>query len=264
MFPSIRTLLRKGSGSRRRAVVLTWPVLALLLVLPLWWGTLGLPGEVPAGEEGETELDRLRRETRTLRLETELASRVGPYLVADLQEKTLSLKLEGVILREFPVLDMFVRTRRSAGRPGGWPLPMDTIWSGGRLLPEVQRRREVIYSDSVTPPDPSGTVATIPPTPEEAVPTPPSFRVRFLEKRSLAVTTRPRALPEEGEDGGGPSPWSRMTHWVRGKPWRRDLVRLDVTMAEEEAGALYRALPPGIPMLVVGPGPKTGPGAPGA
>ena len=106
MFPPTRALLRRGSGSRRRAVVLTSPVLALLLVLPLWWGTLGLPGEVPAGEEGETELDRLRRETRTLRLETELASGVGAYLVADLREKTLTLKLDGVILREFPVLDV--------------------------------------------------------------------------------------------------------------------------------------------------------------
>ena len=267
MTPSLHSLLREGPDSRRKAIGLASVALAFLLVLPIW-GILGPPEGVPTGGEFGTELDRVRRETRNLRLETELASGVGPYLLLDLQEKALTLKLQGVILREFPVLDASARIRHSAGRGGSRGLPVDSIWGGGNLLPEVRRKREVIYSDSVTPPDPSGAVATIPPTPEEAVPTPPTFRIRFLEGRSVAVTAAPTEMSGEQGHDGRPSAWSGVAHWVRRKPWHRDLFRLDITMAEAEAGALYRALSPGIPMLVVGPGPgsvtKPPPRAPGS
>ena len=204
----------------------------LVLVRP------GVPG-IPPSPEAE-EIQRLRRETRALELELELASTPAHYLVLDVPGRALTLKASGVVLRPFVLLSAETRGGDREPRLAGGIHPMDTVWQGGALLPEPTRKRRVILSDSVDPPDPSGAVAFIPPTPEEETPAPPAFRIRFQDGFSILVRVEGRGRFE------------RMGNWFHLAPWRRDELRLEVVMSPEEAGALYRAFAPGTQVLATG------------
>ena len=244
-----------GSRTRRRAVTVVLLSMGGLIFLFVSRGALGIPGANSNGDPGATELDRARWETGVLRMEAELASVARPYLVLDLSRSVLALKFQAVTLREYPLLDSRVRARHRAlswGSPGA---RVDSIWAGGSLAPRIHRKREVIYSDSVTPPDPSGTVESIPPTPEEAVPLPPSFKIRFSGGLSVAVF--PVSPDPTGNGAGSEEQPFRLhpIHWLRMKPWQRDLARIDLKMSEAEAGSLYRAFSDGTPLLVLRPTP---------
>lgn len=249
------------AGDRRVfALVIVGAFLPLLLLL-LFLGALGAPGGISGRDTNATELGRARWETRALRMEAELASRGGAYLVLSLPANVLTLKFQGAVLREFPLLDASVRTRRLTGWLGRHSSALDSIWGEGALLPTIHIERMVILSDSVVPPDPSGTVAFIPPSPEEAIPTPPSFRILFQGNLSLAVELDEADDTGDGAGAESPFPGKGIGHWFRLRPWRSDVLRLQLTMTRTQAGALYRSYSSGIPLMVVGPRPTAVPGS---
>jgi hypothetical protein len=117
-------------------------------------------------------------------------------------------------------------------------------WSEPRLDPPLRRVRRVIESDSVTPPDPSDTDAWIPPTPEEAVPTPARFVAHHEGGLGLEVVAVGEGAPPRGVSGAIadllrlPSPWG-------------DRYRVRLTMEASEAGALYRTYPPDASLVII-------------
>lgn len=222
------------------------------------------------GAQGATELEALRWENRLLALELELASRGSPYFLLDLEAHKLVLKSHGAILREYPLQEVLVRSRRlGGGRLRLWA-SLDTVWEGARVLPAVRRPRVIIRADTVTPPDPSGAVNYLPPTPEEAVPTPEAFRVRFQGGRGLLLVrgeeTPPPSpspqgfpgpsvpVPSAGKASGEirrPGPLTRVSQWFRREPWRTDAISIRLALAPSDLGALYRSFPGGAALLVV-------------
>ncbi len=218
----------------------------------------------PAEDEAiAREVLQLRRENRALELELVLASEVQPYLVLDMPGRTITLKSQGAPLRGFQALETSVRDRRHRGLLGRKASAGDTVWADGILLPRRNKNRVVILSDSVAAPDPSGSMSYIPPTPEEATPGPPTFRIRFKGGLSLMVrsdegSSAQQSDTTQGEEGTpgaaeGPNLFQRVILWFRLKPWRRDPLRLEVFLPSDEAGALYRAYSEGTPLLVIGP-----------
>jgi len=244
---------RAGGRVPSRLAVLGVVLSPILLLLFL--RALGSPRDISGSESPATELDQLRWETQALRMEAELASGEGPYLVLDLPANVLTLKFQGAVLREFPLLKASIRTPRITGWRGGPSAALNSIWGEGVRLPTIHIEQMVIVSDSVAPPDPSGTVAFIPPSPEEAIPTPSSFRILFPNRLSLVVAAE-RADTLEGDGRAGPSArGGALTQWVRLKSWQGDRLQLRLTLPEEMAGALYRSLSPGTPLMVIGPAP---------
>ena len=103
-------------------------------------------------------------------------------------------------------------------------------------------------------------VPYVPPPPEEAIPTPPRFRVRYQggEPEILAEGTPPEPLPIR---------WWRALRdalsdaraTLRGD---RPRIRLRAVLPATAAGALYRSIPEGTPLYVLHPGPQAAAPAP--
>ena len=255
--------LTSGPGRRRKELLRLSGLfgLGVFAVVLLEAGWADLYRAVPRPAPGN-ELEIVQKGNRGLAMEIELASLQQPYWVLDLSAPSLTLKAQGVSLRSFPVLDASFRSLSFLGlRSRGMPA-LDTVWQGGILLPPRRLDRLVILADTVGPPDKDGTVSFIPPAPEEENPTRPSFLLRFGGGLSTFVLAEEAEAPEgEGiqpseapATGGIPhaSPITRLVRWIRMDPWRRDPVRLDLTLPAPEAGAFYRAFTDGTPLLVLG------------
>ena len=113
----------------------------------------------------------------------------------------------------------------------------------------MRRDHRTLVSDSVEPPDPTGAVDWIPPTPDEAVPTPPRFVIHFTGGLGVEVVAA-------GADSTAAraSLWGRIEHRVRRAfPGNWDRYRIRVVMPIAEAGALYRSLPDSTAFVAVIP-----------
>jgi hypothetical protein len=255
---------RRPSPRGRGDIRLVMKLFAAFVVGGLGAFILGIsrdrPSHSPEDQSLAQEALRLGSENRSLALELALASLEQPYLLLDESGQTITLKSHGAPLREFRALRTSVPDRHRE-RSFFWKVPdPDTVWTGGTLLPAKKKVRVVILSDSVSAPDPSGTMSFIPPSPEEATPGPPTFRIRFQGGLSLFVTSDgdgPSPDLGVGQGGAGsPSPASapgvfqRLTLWVGLKPWKRDPLRLEVVLPPDEAGSLYRAFSDGASLLV--------------
>lgn len=215
---------------------------------------------VPAGAHAQrvappaAESDEARAlAARNAALEALMALSKGPdfYLVLDTGEQTLRLMLRGAELRTYALLGVQVGlprvgfVRRSAVRP--W---QGTVWMAGELDPPREMARRQIAAPppgADEEPDP-----IIPPTPEEAYPAPHQYHLEFPGGPALEV----RPL-DAAEDAGA---WSRFAAWwvaywgnfrdALATP-RDERVRLRIALTPEDAGTLYRALPPNVSLLVI-------------
>jgi hypothetical protein len=209
------------------------------------------PEAAPAG---------LRHEVAQLRLERELSTGKGFYLRLDAGRKCLALMLQGVTLDEYEargfelgvpeVLFVDRRPRR------GW----DTeAISKGRLDPERQRDRIEVVAPAPAPSgaQPAGGATPAPPpvpkSAEETVSVPSPYRIVFAEGVSVEVRSsgvgRNRSWLRRQADALGLRFSDLGSALGLGT---RDRVRLRVTLAAEEAAALYRSLPPDVGLIVVG------------
>ena len=213
------------------------------------------PDAAPAG---------LRHEVAQLRLERELSTGKGFYLRLDAGRRRLALMLQGVTLDEYEASGfelgvpevLFVDRRPRSG----W----DTeAISKGRLDPERQRdRMEVVApvpapsgampADAATPAPPP-----IPKSAEETVSVPSPYRIVFAEGVSVEVRSsgvgRNRSWLRRQADALGLRLSDLGSALGLGT---RDRVRLRVTLAAEDAAALYRSLPPDVGLIVVGLAPS--------
>jgi hypothetical protein len=123
------------------------------------------------------------------------------------------------------------------------------IWTGGALDPEREIERvhlAVPAAGAEEEPEP-----VIPPTPEEAYPAPLRYHVLFPGGPALEI----RPL-DTAEDAGL---FSRFAAWwvsYWGDLWAAfatepdERVRLRLQLSPDEAGALYRSLPPNVSLLI--------------
>lgn len=204
---------------------------------------------LPEGAPMHPEGDLLEARVAVLDAQVSLAKEEARYLLLDPERGTLTLYHGGAPLRAWAVLEVEVGARRFGGDDGSdW---RTRRWDGARIEPPVERDRRVIVSDSVEPPDLTGAVEWIPPTPEEAIPTPPRFVVHYdggLGLEVLAVATD-SAQAETGL-------LHRTEHRLRRLlPRNWDRFRIRARMAADEAGSLYRALPDSSSLLAVIPRP---------
>jgi len=183
-----------------------------------------------------------------LQAQLELVKEDARYLLLDPEAGALTLFQGGAPLRSWPVTAVAVGERRLGSPEEGW---RTRRWDGVRIEPPVERERRVLVSDSVEPPDLTGAVDWIPPTPEEAVPTPSRFVLHYDGGLGLEVV----ALAAESDTLSVSVPFlERVEHGLRRfLPRNWDRYRIEVAMAAPEAGALYRSVPDSSSLLAILP-----------
>jgi hypothetical protein len=168
------------------------------------------------------------------------------FLVLDPEAGKLELVLGGVVMRTFEVVDVQVATPRRLGSAA--PLPDDwheRVWTGASLDPPHPGARTEIVGPEIGTAD---AAVLIPPTPEEAIPVPGMFRLRFAEGLAIEITggiaeqkgeLPPTELPRGFKD--------KIRMLREGMP---DRLRLRICLKPEAASELYRCLPPGTDFVV--------------
>ncbi|MFH1278613.1 MAG: hypothetical protein ABIK65_09560 [Candidatus Eisenbacteria bacterium] len=210
----------------------------LLALLPL----VGLPAAMEsAGDEGVSGPD-------------DLISGRRYYLRLDVVDGSAALMLQGATLDEYRVDHIEIGSPRRAFRSrtaaGPWGL---RVWTGGRLHPERRLKRiEVEAPESPGAGEETPPLMPIPPTAEELIPVPATFRIRYPGGLTVVV----RAIPTPDSSGArAAEPWrtrvaDRFDEAVRAL--RGDTVRLRITLPEEDALRLYRSLPEETALLIFG------------
>jgi hypothetical protein len=192
----------------------------------------------------------LRARSAAVRNMLDLARDGDRFLLLEPEKGTLTLYDASVPLRAFSVLEVEAGERRLGVGRG---TPRDdwrtARWEESRIEPPVHREHRTLVSDSVEPPDLTGAVDWIPPTPDEAVPTPPRFVIHFGGGLGLEVVA-------EGTDSATirAGLWARAEHRIRRFfPGNWDRYRIRVMMPLADAGALYRSLPDSTALVAVIP-----------
>ena len=220
-------------------------------------------GSAPGGIA--VDLASLQRGNALLERQIELAAGKDFYLLLDPAGPDLTLMLRGAILQRFPVLGLQVGVPRVAWRTDRAATTWQgVIWSSGELDPPRALDRIVIAPEEGTEGDKEPEPPPIPPPAEELYPVPTRFHVRFANGLSMEIR------PREADAAAGRL--ARLGVWWRAK-WgdiaaalgvsSRDAVRLRVVLGPEDAGSLYRSLPPSVRLLVLsGEEPPARPPAP--
>ena len=169
------------------------------------------------------------------------------YLMLYPQAGKLDLILGGVVMRSFEATDIGVATPRKFGKSA--PLPADwheRIWTGAVIdPPHPGARTEIVQPENTAE---VAKEALIPPTPEEAIPVPELFRVRFAEGLAMEITGGVAEQKGELPPAELPRGFREKIRMLReGAP---DLLRVRVRLKPEDAAELYRSLPPGTDLLI--------------
>jgi hypothetical protein len=232
---------------------------AAILAMLAAGAAVGQPAPDRAGERAPAEL---RREVAQLRIERDVSAGKGFYLRLDAGRQRLALMLQGVTLDDYaasalelgvPEVLFVARSPRS-----GWDTSTITT---GRLDPGRQRDRIEVVAPAPAPsagPSPSPSPPPIPKSAEETVSVPSPYRIVFaegvsLEVRSTSVGARNRSWARRLVDAIGLRLSDLGSALALGA---RERVRLRVTLADEDAAALYRSLPPDVGLVVVGLAPR--------
>ncbi|MGE0592249.1 MAG: hypothetical protein AB7G23_11640 [Vicinamibacterales bacterium] len=265
---------------------MAWVLACVLatVALPVSVGAQG--GGRATRERAEPPPDRVREvarlETDVAWLERQLALAKSEtfYLVLAPDTPDLRLMFAGATLVRVPVTALEVGTGRQffseAAPPAGW---RDLAWTKGALVPgrpieelnlivpesEPERATEGAETGDAAG-DAAGSAEAetaavadvpegLPPTAEEAIEVPARYLVRFEGGLALEIVQAPDASA---------SLWERLTTRLRMRledvvsvlrASSRDSVRLRLTMAAEDASALYRSLPPEPSLLIEPPQP---------
>jgi len=209
----------KGFGSARR-------VLGILVAVT----ALGAAGPAKEKEEAPAPLTQL-----------DLAKSDHFYLVLDPERRVLTLSYHNAPLREYAVESMSVGSRTvlfmQSGAPKDWA---SHAWASGRLEPEkeIERRELHVTSEGVAVKGETADPEKAPEAPEPPPAPPRSYEIHFAGGFTLEVNAaEPAGL------------LSRVGGWLGGAAHAligsdEDRVRLRLKLPDEDAGALYRSLPP--------------------
>lgn len=271
---------RAGCHRARAGAGVVW-VLAFVVAagaLPVSLGAQG--GGRATRERAEPPPDRVREVARLesdvawLERQLALAKSETFYLVLAPDTPDLRLMFAGATLVRVPVTALEVGTGRQffseAAPPAGW---RDMAWTKGALVPgrpidelnlivpepEPEPAAEGAEADAASAAAETAETAEVPeglpPTAEEAIEVPARYLVRFEGGLTLEIVQAPDAAA---------SLWERLTTRLRMRledvlsvlrASSRDNVRLRLTMAAEDASALYRSLPPEPSLLIEPPQP---------
>ncbi|MFH1176558.1 MAG: hypothetical protein V1750_04050 [Acidobacteriota bacterium] len=207
-----------------------------------------------AGWAGEALPDPAR--VATLELEGSLAARPAVYLLLDPAERTLDIKIRGLVLETLALAGIEVVSQQPllGGTPPSLP-PLPDIWTVDSGPGDSDR--DIIAPTSLRPYDPDeededeveptpGPTATPAPTPTPVPEPPTSYRSRLSNGWDLWITDR---LPPQGF-------WARLRVAIQ-DGWKRargegEQHRPAVTLALAPAGArkLNHLLRKGTPLLV--------------
>jgi hypothetical protein len=240
--------------------------LLALAVAFAWLTAPHLPVSAAAEKAAERAPAELQREVAQLRLERDVSAGKGFYLRLDAARQRLALMLQGVTLDDYATsaLELGVPEVLFLDRAprAGWDASPITL---GRLEPERQRDRiEVVAPAPAATAQPGVAAAPTPsppPVPKSAAETvsvPSPYRIVFgegvsLEVRSTSAGARNRSWLRRLVDALG----LRLSDLASAlRLGSRERVRLRVTLADEDAAALYRSLPPDVGLVVVGLGPR--------
>ncbi|MBM4130005.1 hypothetical protein FJ250_03120 [bacterium] len=169
------------------------------------------------------------------------------FLVLDPAGGTLQLVLGGVIMRTFPVSEVKVATPRRWGAAARLPKDWhERVWTGARIDPPHPGARMEIVGPEVGAA--SGEVL-VPPTPEEAIPVPSLYRVRFREGLALEVTGG--QAEQKGELPPSELPAGLREKWRLLRQGAPDLIRVRLRLTPEHYAEMYRSLPPGTDFVVL-------------
>ena len=168
------------------------------------------------------------------------------FLVLDPRAGKLELVLGGVVMRTFEVADVQVATPRrlgsSARLPEDWH---ERVWTGAKLDPPHPGARTEIVGPAIGTAE---AAVLVPPTPEEAIPVPDLFRLRFAEGLAIEITGGIAEQKGELPPAELPRGFKEKIRMLReGAP---DRLRLRIQLKPEAASELYRSLPPGTDFVV--------------
>ena len=169
------------------------------------------------------------------------------FLVLDPKAGKLELVLGGVVMRSFEVAEVQVATPRRLGRaarlPDDWH---ERVWTGATLDPPHPGARTEIVGPEIGAAE---TEVLVPPTPEEAIPVPDLFRLRFVEGLAIEITGGIAEQKGELPPAELPRGFKEKIRMLReGAP---DPLRLRIRLKPEAASELYRSLPPGTDFVVL-------------
>jgi hypothetical protein len=217
----------------------------------------------PTADDPQTA--HLRRDVDQLRIERNMAGGRAFYLRLDAARHRLALMLQGVALDDYAVDELewgvpevlFVDRRPGAG----WDV---AAFSKGRLEPERERDRiEIVAPPPAASPSPGSgpqeaaedpSPPPIPKSAEESYSVPSPYLIVFAEGVSLEVRA-------QGHGGRNRSVFRRLADAVTLRLadlgtalgfGAKERVRLRLTLGAEDAASLYRSLPPGVGLVVVG------------
>jgi len=166
-----------------------------------------------------------------------------PFLLFEPDGQRLRLLSGSATLREYAVTGLEVSRRRSGSSAPAW----GGTAAGGRLSPErTVQRRPILVLDGESPAD-----VEIPPTPEELFPAPRVFEIHFDEPPAgLAMEVLDTPLADASVLD---HLWNRLRLGLRRD---RPAIWVRISLEPADAAALYRALEPGVGVVVVPPPPQ--------
>lgn len=206
----------------------------------------GLWAASGAAEEEASPRERfgsLLREDRQLRNLAALADSADFYLVLDLEQKELGLCYRGVPVREYSAHAIELgRPRRFFVRASVAPEWYDQVWTNGQLDPAPHRTDDKLgATEDSTGFDPEW----VPMLPEELILSPQKYEIEFAEGLIVEVVA--------DSSQAGPGAWDR---WVdRARALLSTRMRVRVTLDPDDAGELYRSLPPETELVLRGDAP---------
>lgn len=228
-------------------------------------GALGVAMAVASAWSCAADAPAVASRQAALQAHLDLAASEQFLLVLDEAKPVLSLSLGSVPLQHYAVLAVEKPQRRAFFRRlADATDPSGVAWRGGvQDPPRVRDRKELAFQQATDEPaDPADPVAEgdedvpppqpeapkIPPTPEEAVPAPASWVLRYEGGPELwiqgVVDGVVPPLPEALAAG-------RIALLRDGWNGRVPPARLRILMPMAEAQALYRSLPPDVVLLIV-------------
>jgi hypothetical protein len=235
---------------------LVFPFVTVILIAGL--GPNATTGAADATRAAQQKTTLPQREVDALRGERDLASAKVFYLKLDARHARLSLLLAGVTLQEHAVERIEIAVPRVAfwrrSPPPDWPLK---IYRDGRLSPARERDRVEVVAPATSLAGQAAAVEPspppVPPAAEDAYSVPARYRILFEPGLALEVVAR------GGGRNRGPLRRSADALSLRASgfanalsPTPAERVRLRVALRADDAGSLYRALPPGTALVIVG------------
>lgn len=169
------------------------------------------------------------------------------YLVLDARAGTLKLVLGGVEMRSYPVCNIEVATPRRFGSPA--PLPAnwhERVYTNSVIDPPHPGARTEIVGPEV------GTAeekVLVPPTPEEAIPVPSLYRIRFDQGLALELTGGVAEQKGELPPAELPRGFHEKVRQLR--EGYQDPLRLRLQLQPDAYAEVYRMLPPGTDFIIL-------------